>query len=307
MNCAVHPDVPAVAYCRTCGKALCDTCKRDVRGVIYCEDCIAARVQGTVPASVPGAVPMVVPATGPSPALAVILAVIFPFGVASVYLGQYAKGLAHMIIFAVLVWAASGSGDTAGALFGIGIAFYYVYQIIDAYRSARALQLGQPAPDPFGLSGTFSAGEKVDMSKVPVGAVVLIIIGALFLMHNAGFFRMWWLGHLWPVVLIGLGVWMFLRRSGRVASPTGQNGANYSCACARCRYRAYTGPAVLVTLGVLFLLDQFTRAGFGETWPILLIIIGVVVFVQRTASTEGHTGNGAPQPPSAGGSEVPHV
>ncbi len=306
MNCAVHPEVPAVAYCRTCGKALCEACKRDVRGVIYCEDCIAARVQGIVPPGATAALPVVVPAAGPSPALAVILAVIFPFGVASVYLGQYAKGLAHMIIFAVLVWAANGSGDAAGALFGIGIAFYYVYQIIDAYRSAKALQLGQPAPDPFGLSRSFSVGEKVDMSRIPVGAVVLIIIGVLFLLHNAGFFRMWWIGHLWPLVLIGLGLWMFLRLSGRVAGPSGTF-ASGSCACARCRSRAYMAPAVLVTLGVLFLIDQFTRVRFGETWPILLIIIGLIVFLRRTASPAGHTGEGGQQPPPAAGSEVHHV
>ena len=52
MNCAVHNQTPAVAYCRTCGKAVCEQCKRDVRGVIYCEDCLAARVEGTLP---PGA------------------------------------------------------------------------------------------------------------------------------------------------------------------------------------------------------------------------------------------------------------
>jgi len=34
MNCANHADAPAVAYCRTCGKALCANCTRPVRGVI---------------------------------------------------------------------------------------------------------------------------------------------------------------------------------------------------------------------------------------------------------------------------------
>ena len=46
MNCAVHNQTQAVAYCRTCGKALCEECKRDVMGAIYCEPCIAARLQG---------------------------------------------------------------------------------------------------------------------------------------------------------------------------------------------------------------------------------------------------------------------
>ena len=49
MNCAVHNQTQAVAYCRTCGKALCEECKRDVMGAIYCEPCIAARLQGALP------------------------------------------------------------------------------------------------------------------------------------------------------------------------------------------------------------------------------------------------------------------
>ncbi len=46
MNCANH-DTAAVAFCRTCGKPLCGTCTRDVRGVVYCEPCLAARLEST--------------------------------------------------------------------------------------------------------------------------------------------------------------------------------------------------------------------------------------------------------------------
>ena len=49
MNCANHLDAPAVAYCRTCGKPLCSACTRDVRGVIYCEECLASHLSGTMP------------------------------------------------------------------------------------------------------------------------------------------------------------------------------------------------------------------------------------------------------------------
>ena len=51
MNCATHSDTAAVAFCRTCGKPLCNQCTRDVRGVIYCESCLAARLEGTAPAA----------------------------------------------------------------------------------------------------------------------------------------------------------------------------------------------------------------------------------------------------------------
>ena len=49
MNCANHADQAAVAYCRTCGKALCANCTRPVKGVIYCENCLADRMAGVQP------------------------------------------------------------------------------------------------------------------------------------------------------------------------------------------------------------------------------------------------------------------
>jgi hypothetical protein len=212
MNCAIHTDQPATAYCRTCGKALCENCKRDVRGVVYCEDCIAARVQGTFPAAAPGtsgAVPAAPVAAGPNPALATILAVFFPFGVASVYMGQYAKGLMHLIVFAVLV-AGSNQGGSAEAFFGLGIAFFYVYQIIDANRTAKALLAGQPAPDPFGL-GSALGTENLSAKNIPIGAVILISIGVLFLLQNIGLFHFHWIGKLWPLILIALGLRVIMR------------------------------------------------------------------------------------------------
>src|SRR5438128_513655 len=53
MNCALHPETAAVAYCRTCGKALCASCVRQVHGVVYCEDCLASRVEGQPAQPVP--------------------------------------------------------------------------------------------------------------------------------------------------------------------------------------------------------------------------------------------------------------
>ena len=95
------------------------------------------------------------PVGGPNPALAGVLAGFFPFGVGAVYTGQYAKGLAHLVIFTLLVLGAAVAA-TPWAVFGLGIAGFYFYQIIDSVRTARALQLGQPPPDPFGL-GKLSA------------------------------------------------------------------------------------------------------------------------------------------------------
>jgi len=308
MNCAIHADASAVAYCRTCGKALCANCTRPVKGVIYCEDCLGAKVEGTVPPAsagfVPGAIPSAgpgtipPPATGPNPALAGILAGVFPFGVGAVYTGQYAKGLAHLIIFGLLIAGCSAGGNVLPPICGIGIAFFWAYQIIDSVRSARALQIGQPAPDPFGLAQTFSAGDRVDVKKIPIGAVVLIFLGVVFLLHTAGLFEVSF-HRVWPVLLIMLGGWMFAVRWGLL-------GPTMRCSCERCRAQALMGPAVLVTIGVVGLIDSFRDIGpFGYAGAILLVIGGVKLF-QAGASSEGHRDFPGPGAGSAG-SVVPRV
>lgn len=43
----------------------------------------------------------------------------------------------------------------------------------------------------------------------------------------------------------------------------------------------FAGPVTLITLGVLFLLSEFTRYSFHRTWPILLIAIGAALIAQR--------------------------
>lgn len=66
---------------------------------------------------------------------------------------------------------------------------------------------------------------------------------------------------------------------------------NPRCGCPRCRAHGFMGPAVLITLGVLFLLDQMVHVywmDFGRTWPALLIVIGLVMFLQHNAPATGH-------------------
>jgi hypothetical protein len=48
------------------------------------------------------------------------------------------------------------------------------------------------------------------------------------------------------------------------------------------------GAAVLITIGVLFLLDRNTHFHFHQSFPILLLVIGCVLLVSRSGSTEGH-------------------
>ncbi|HLY97534.1 MAG TPA: B-box zinc finger protein [Candidatus Angelobacter sp.] len=223
MNCAVHPDRPATAYCRTCGKPLCEDCKRDVMGAIYCEPCIAASLHGKPP----------VRAGMPNPSGAAVLGLI-P-GVGAWYNGQFAKGFAHVVIFVLLIAAA----DKIHGAFGILVGLFPVYCAFEAWATANARLQGHPAPDPLGIekllgikepqhnqasatpeqpAGVPSAAAPVPPAQQapplrgePVGAFILIGLGVLFLLSNLGLIPQL-RNLLLPLILIGLGVWIAYKR-----------------------------------------------------------------------------------------------
>jgi len=240
MNCAVHNQTQAVAYCRTCGKALCEECKRDVMGAIYCEPCIAARLQGATAGTTTGAVPP--PTVGvpgaPNPTIAGLLG--FVPGVGAMYNGQFIKAFAHVLIFIMLIIATSN----ISGFFGLLIAFFIFYMAFEAYKTAEAKRHGLPAPDPLGLDRMFGLQESnihstgvppvvntgayppvvppanplpqveppppLPRDNAPIGAIVLIALGVIFLLDNLGILRM---HHLWPLFLIGIGLWIAYKRT----------------------------------------------------------------------------------------------
>jgi hypothetical protein len=236
MNCAVHPQTQAVAFCRTCGKALCEDCKRDVMGAIYCEPCIAARLQSPPVMPLTTAKPIAPAAPGaPNPVMAGLLG--FIPGVGAMYNGQFMKAFAHVVIFVMLIIAA----NNIHWAFGWMIAFFIFYMAFEAYKTAEARRAGLPPPDPLGLdkmfglqetqthtpsatsapSGSVATPAPVPLQvepppppqeNAPVGAIVLIGLGVLFLLSNFGMFRV---DHLWPLFLIGIGLWIAYKRTGQ--------------------------------------------------------------------------------------------
>ena len=199
MKCAQHPDVDATGYCRQCGKPLCPECTRDVRGALYCENCLA-----NIVASPPVATP--VTATGSHPGTAIALG--FIPGLGAVYNGEYVKGLIHVAVFGGII--AALSSDLPGELdvfLGIALACFYFYMPIEAYRTAKARRLGQPQPP-----------DLVETkAESPIGAIILIVLGALFLLANFHLLERDWFSKAWPVGLILLGVWILMDRMKRTS------------------------------------------------------------------------------------------
>jgi cell wall-active antibiotic response 4TMS protein YvqF len=170
----------------------------------------------------------------PSPGIAMLLG--FIPGVGAMYNGQFMKGFVHVVIFVLLIIASSNVSGWFGPL----IAFWIFYMAFDAYKTAQAKMLGLPLPDPLGLDKLFGIQESsapavpfaapatsasapatnvaaatspapvadqpvADPQQTPVGAIVLIALGVLFLLGNIGIFN---LHRMWPLFLIGLGLWI---------------------------------------------------------------------------------------------------
>jgi hypothetical protein len=368
MNCANHPDREHTAFCQNCGKPLCQECTRVVGTAVFCEPCLAAKLSGTgVPPSggpytytgtdpnvpygapgVPGAIPPPPVAGEPNPGLAALLGLI-P-GVGAMYNGQYAKGVVHLIVFAILVSLANENG-----IFGLFIAGWVCYQVIEAHHTAKARRDGTPLPNPFGLNdlserlgfgkawpsaagtaapqgptsdatqaagipytpppptyppppnASWSApwdsynyappvppvppygtpGYPVDPNLVsasrnrfPAGAIWLIGLGCLFLIGNAGLFHAFPVHRIVPFFLIGLGVWLFVRRmtdTGTGIADDGTPGYQFRL------FRALRGSVWVTLIGVLFLLDSFDILSWGRSWPIIIIVAGLMAIFQRVS------------------------
>lgn len=388
MNCINHPDRSRIAFCQNCGKPLCQECARTVGSAVFCEPCLAARLAGTAgPGSsagtAPGAglppyaapyspvdssgAPAGVPGVnGPSPLLATILGLL-P-GVGAMYNGQYAKGVVHLVVFAILVSLANENG-----IFGLFIAGWVVYQAIEANHTARARLAGTPLPNPFGLNdlgdrlgfgknwpaaapnvppasepsaasyvpppyapyvpytppaGGWGAPTQpaftgspaappyaatpvapfpaAPPSRFPIGAVWLIVLGALFLVGNIGMFHGFPVHRLVPFLLIGLGAWLFVHRmtsSGMGMTDDGSAQYRYRLFC------ALRGSIWVVLVGLLFLLDSFGILSWGRSWPLFIIVAGLMAFFHRTVySGMGMSYPGPPAypvPPSAPAAAAP--
>jgi hypothetical protein len=224
MKCAVHTDVDATGYCRNCGKPMCAACARPVRGVLYCEDCLAtitgqatapppamnpapASAYAAPPVSAYGTVPVAVPVHPvgqSSPAAAFILAFIFP-GLGAIYNRQYNKGLIHIAIFASIILGLSSDLDGGfKAMLGILLAGFIFYTAFEAMQTAQAKNRGEIPPDPL---------ESWSKDR-PIGAIILIGLGVLFLLDNFHIFDFIRIGRLWPLILIGVGLYMFRNKLG---------------------------------------------------------------------------------------------
>ena len=140
-----------------------------------------------------------------SPLLACLLS-LMP-GLGQVYIGYYQRGFAHVAIFALLILALNnGAGDLA-PMFGVFMAFFVVYNIIDAGRRAS---LYNQAVD--GFDGIDMPSDiRMPTSGSMGWGVALVVFGILLLLNTRFDVSMAWMEDWWPAAGILLGGYLIYK------------------------------------------------------------------------------------------------
>jgi Domain of unknown function (DUF5668) len=122
-----------------------------------------------------------------------------------VYNGEYNKALIQIVIFATLVFGlSSGVGGGMDAVLGILLAGFIFFTAFDSMRTAQAHRSGQVSVDPL----------QSWSKERPIGPIILIIAGAIFLLNNFDLLPFYRIERFWPLVLVAIGVLMLRNRLG---------------------------------------------------------------------------------------------
>ena len=213
MNCYLHPETPATAFCRSCGRALCAQCQRPAEGTIYCQDHVpVAAYTASSPSDSAGnpyfqqgQAPAAASHVRTSPGLAFLLG--FIPGVGAIYNGQYLKGLVHALVTGLLITITDNTSGSGQPLTGILLAAFIFYMPFEAYHTAKKREAGL-VPDEW----SSILPKSHHMGRTPVGPIVLIAIGVLYLLNTLNVLDFRQIARFWPALLIFVGAYMLYSR-----------------------------------------------------------------------------------------------
>jgi hypothetical protein len=204
MFCAYHPTNAATAQCAGCNRPLCAACDHRIKAQPYCEDCIVRGVDVLRRPSSPVVAPQLaypqyeVDAPGSGKAT---LCALIP-GLGAVYNRQNLKALVH---FLGTVGLMELGAATDLSVFGFGGFVFYLYTIIDANRTAKAIAAGvDPRDDERRMKWMFARYRLAWGLIVTFAAVLAFVTSLPSLPFNLD------PGRVWAVVLFVAGIYMIL-------------------------------------------------------------------------------------------------
>ncbi|HEV8629981.1 MAG TPA: hypothetical protein VGV61_06655 [Thermoanaerobaculia bacterium] len=173
------------------------------------------------PAAAPGVGRGAIFGTDPrqkSPLLATVLS-IMP-GLGQVYTGYYQRGFFNASVVAVLITLLAAE-STPGALIpllAILLAFFWLYNVVDAGRRATLYNMVLQGGGEIDLPRDFDMPGMV--GSIP-GGLAIIAAGAILLAHTAFGYSLEWVADWWPAGLVIFGgylVWKAAREKARAAA-----------------------------------------------------------------------------------------
>ena len=200
MYCSYHPRNQARVQCISCARKLCAACDHRIKGYPYCQDCIVMGVENL--SRQYNAQHQVNQSKGKARLAA--LCALLP-GMGAVYNRQNVKAVVHFVT--VIGLFQLSDLNIFEALFGMAGVAFYVYSIIDAYRTARLIAQGEsPAADEARFKRALAA-------RAPLIGGVLIVTGLLMVLQiflrPLGIYLS--MGRVLPVVLIIFGGYLLTR------------------------------------------------------------------------------------------------
>lgn len=125
-------------------------------------------------------------------------------GLGNIYNGLYLRGVLFFVIIGSLIALVARGYD----LLGFAIAFFWLFNAIDAYRQATLIN--------YGAAQDLGVGDLPELPKAGQGGY--LAGGTLFLIGLIAMFEMYlpavdidWILELWPFGLMALGAWVVWR------------------------------------------------------------------------------------------------
>jgi hypothetical protein len=134
-------------------------------------------------------------------------------GVGAIYNGQYAKGLVHAGIIGILISLVSAGGGAEEPFIVMIMVGFWAYMAFEAFHTARKRQAGVPVDEFSSL-----VSPSVYSTRAPIGPLVLIALGVLFLLDTLHLLAFRELARFWPVLLILAGCVMLYNRISSLQS-----------------------------------------------------------------------------------------
>lgn len=142
-----------------------------------------------------------------SPVLAIVLS-LMP-GLGQIYVGFYQQGFLNILVVASIISAmVRGVPDYLYPFLGLFLAFYWLYNLVDAFRRAsfynQALSGMTETPIPAEFRTLTDRGSLA-------GGTVLVLLGLFFFAHTRLGMPLEWLEQWWPMGLVGVGLFLLFQ------------------------------------------------------------------------------------------------